>query len=807
MVAAAAHRPTAPAAAPGREPAPARRALGAALVDVLSCLPALMLAWLCLRAAETWHAAGGEVKVSILFGPALANDLLSLLRYCFLFVLGAPLLAPVSTRRWRIGLLGASWSVLLAAQASLLQYHWIAGVPLGADLFGYTRAEVATTVAGGWRVDPALALAFTVALAVLWLVLRACGRAWWPRASVRQVVAAGLASLLAFAVLPDHFAPPAARNEAGIAYLLNKAAYFADRNLVHMSAAPGTAANSVLEAGKGELPWAGKDPRYPFLHPERTPDTLGPLFEKRRGTPPKLVFIIVEGLGRNFSGPGARLGSFTPFLDELAGRSLYFENFLSGQGRTFGVLTTVFGSLPFGENGLAALGDKMPRHASLLSVLKAQGYRLNFTSGTNLEFDNEGQFLRQEGVDSLVSEHDFGAPAQRSNEWGYADGELVDMALRRERDAGRARDPQAPSVAIIQTASMHDPFTFPDKPRYMEKVGQRLAQLGIAPDANPGYSAQRAIFASVLYTDDALRRYFEGAARLPGYENTIFIITGDHRLPELPMDTRIERYHVPLIVYSPMLKKPQAIKAVSSQFDIAPSLLAYLANNYGIETPPDVTWLGTGLDTDPSFRNLHVVPLKQTRTELSDFVSGSVYLAQGRLYALADGMQTDRALDDKALATARAQFEAFQQANGVAARAPALAPPGAIDRLAAFRAEARSLRSVALAAEGGVGVSGVRRAAAEVQGEAVVEATMTNGSTTNSRPFVPLLVISDAGGLEIGETAGELQTLAPGAALKIALRAKLGKLPHGTYYVSVIPSHPETGRSVGIGQYHVALRL
>jgi phosphoglycerol transferase MdoB-like AlkP superfamily enzyme len=92
---------------------------------------------------------------------------------------------------------------------------------------------------------------------------------------------------------------------------------------------------------------------------------------------------------------------------------------------------------------------------------------------------------------------------------------------------------------------MHDPFTFPDKPRYMEKVGQRLAQLGIAGNANPGYAAQREIFASILYTDDALRRYFEGAARLPGFENTIFIVTGDHRLPELPMDTRIERYHVP----------------------------------------------------------------------------------------------------------------------------------------------------------------------------------------------------------------------------------------------------------------------
>jgi hypothetical protein len=789
-----------PPAAPVKEPGPVRRALATALDDVLSCLPALMLAWLCLRVAESWHIAGGEIRVSTMFGPALANDLLSLLRYGFVFVLGAPLLALVPARRWRMALLGLAWSLLLVFEAGLLQYQWIAGVPLGADLFGYTQAEVATTVGGGWRVDPPLAMALLAALAALWTVLNVCRRPWWPRAGARRTLFAAAASLLAFAFLPDHFAPPNAQSEATIDYLRNKMAYFADRNLAHL-AGPGGA--EAQEAGKGELPWSGKDPRYPFVHPERTPDTLGPLLARPSATPPNLVFIIVEGLGRNFSGPGARLGSFTPFLDQLADRSLYFENFLSGQGRTFGVLTTVFGSLPFGDNGLAALGDRMPRHASLLSVLKSQGYRLNFYSGSNLEFDNEGRFLRQEGVDTLVGERDYGPPAQRSNEWGYADGDLVDMALRRQ-----AQDKSTPTVSIIQTTSMHDPFTFPDKPRYLDKVGQRLAQLGIAANANAGYAAQREIFASILYTDDALRRYFEGAAKLPGFDNTIFIITGDHRLPELPMDTRIERYHVPLIVYSPMLKAPRAVKAVSSQFDIAPSLLAYLSNNYSLQSPPEVTWLGTGLDLDTSFRNLHVIPLKQTKTELSDFISGSVYLAQGRLYALADGLLTDRAPDSKALATARAQFQSFLQANGVAARAPALAPPAVIDRLAPYHADARKLRSVALAAEGGVGVSGVHRAAAPgPDGAVMVEATIRNESTTGSRPFVPLLVISDAGGLEIGESAGELQTLEPGAALKVALPAKLGKLPHGTYFVSVIPSHPETGRSVGIGQYHVEMKL
>jgi hypothetical protein len=795
-------QPAAPASALG----PVRGALATALGEVLSCLPVLMLAWLCLRVAETWHAAGGEIKVAILFGPALANDMLSLLRYGFLFVLGAPLLAAIPARRWRVGALGVLWSVLLAAHAGLLQYHWVAGAPLGADLLGHSRAELGSKPGGGWRVDAPLALALAFALAVLWAGLNACARAWWPRASARPTLAAGAASLLAFAFLPDHFAPPAAQTDASVDYLLNKTAYFADRNLAHFGGAAGAAGAAAIAHGKGELPWAGEDPRYPFLHPERTPDTLGPLLERRSGTAPNLVFIIVKGLGRNFSGPGARLGSFTPFLDELAGRSLYFENFLSGQGRSFGVLSTVFGSLPFGEQGLAALGDKMPRHASLLSVLKSQGYRLKFYSGSNLEFDHEGSYLRQEGVDHFVSERDYGAAAQRSNEWGYADGDLVEMALRPE---SRERDARKPSVAIIQTTSMRDPFSFPERPRYLEKVGQRLAELGIAAHANPGYAAQREIFASILYTDDALRRYFEGASKLPGYDNTIFIITGDHRLRELPMNTRIERYHVPLIVYSPLLKKPRAVKAVSSQFDIAPALLAYLSHNYGIDSPPDVTWLGTGLDTEPAFRNLHVVPLKQTKAELSDFVSGSVYLAQGRLYALADGMLTDHAPDGEALATARTQFQGFLQANGVAAHAPALAPPASLGKLAPYRAEGRSLRSVALAAEGGgVGVSGIRRVSAQgPDGEALIEATLSNQSASPSRAFVPLLVLSDAGGLDIGGSAGMLQTLGAGAKLKVALPARLGKLPHGTYYISVIPSHPETGRSIGIGQYHVEIRL
>jgi hypothetical protein len=789
-------------------PSGAAGRVGAACATVLECLPALVAAWLVLRIVETVHGGAAGLKTGALFGPALANDLLALLRHaCLLLPVALPL-ALLPGRRARVLALGLVWSLLLAVHALLLQYHWTAGVPLGADLFGYSRAEIATTLGARTGIDPVLALGLVAALALLWVLLDLSGRGWWPRAGARAALLGGAVaatvSAAALVLVPGQFVPPTAGSEAGIDYLRNKTAYFVDRSASHLAGDRGQAAGG--HDGHGQLPWSGKDPAYPFLHADRTPDTLGPLLANRAGTPPNLVFIIVEGLGRSFSGPGARLGSFTPFLDELGRRSLYFENFLSGQGRTFGVLSTVFGSLPFGDSGLAALGARMPRHDSLLSILKDQGYRLDYYSGSNLEFDNQGAFLRAEGVENLMSERDFAAPYRRSGYWGYADRDLVTNTLRHQ--AGLRAQPQSgspqPSLSIIQTVSMHDPFEFPDKPAYLEKVGRRLAALGIAPGANPAYTAQREIFASILYTDDALRLYFEQAARLPGYENTIFVITGDHRLPELPMDTRIERYHVPLIVYSPLLKEARSIKAVSSQFDIAPSVLSLLAHNHGIRTPRDVTWLGTGLDTERTFRNLHAIPLKQTKTELSDFVSGTVYLAQDRLYALDDGMATDRALDDAALARARAQFRAFEAANRMAGNAAALAPRAAA-QLAPYREEGRALAGVALAsAAGQVGVSGVRLRAGS---PGTVEATLHNAGSAASPSFVPLLVVSDANGLEVTEVQAAPQTLAPGASTRLTFAVALGRVPHGTYYVSVIPSHPETGRSLGIGQYHVEMQL
>ena len=85
---------------------------------------------------------------------------------------------------------------------------------------------------------------------------------------------------------------------------------------------------------------------------------------------------------------------------------------------------------------------------------------------------------------------------------------------------------------------------------YRKRVDAHLDSLHIAPNRRDAYLRQRDIYASILYTDDMLRRLFEALARSPDGANTLVVITGDHRMPDIPMDTRLERYHVPLIVAS-----------------------------------------------------------------------------------------------------------------------------------------------------------------------------------------------------------------------------------------------------------------
>jgi hypothetical protein len=86
-------------------------------------------------------------------------------------------------------------------------------------------------------------------------------------------------------------------------------------------------------------------------------------------------------------------------------------------------------------------------------------------------------------------------------------------------------------------------------------------------------------------------------------------------------------------------------------------------------------------------------------------------------------------------------------------------------------------------------------------------ARCTNHAQQASRPFAPLLVVTDERGADLGETALPERVLGAGESVRITLQPALPTLAPGVYYVSVLPSHPGSGRAVGAGQHHVPMRL
>lgn len=739
----------------------------------------------------------GSQKLAIV-GVALAQACLLLLRAApILLLLSLPLLA-LRWRRVRGVSLAALWSIFVFVQAALDLYFQAAQVPLGADLFGYSAAEIHTTLAGAAPFDPHNLLEVALPLLVLW-----AGVGVWAYRAARGskswtwvLVAAGVLAWL----VP---VPTGLRQLQGAAaqdLAVNKLAWFT-HDVWRWSRANAGAVpmiNRAAAAVAGEPPL---DPHYPFLHPEQTPDTLGPYFKPTTdGRPPNLVVIVVEGLGRSFSGPHASLGSFTPFLDRLAARSLYFENFLSNQGRTFGVLPSLFGSAPFAREGFTSLGKRMPPAPSLFNVLQRQGYHTAFYNGTDTTFDDERGYIELQGVQHLVDMKSFGPGYQLNplSAWGYPDKELVSRVLA---DSPRLA---TPFLLVMQTISMHSDYRFPGQAEYLARFEQRLRELHIPAAQLPAYRANADIYSSILYTDAQLQRYFAAVAKLPWYANTIFVITGDHRLPEIPMGEYVDRYHVPLIIFSPLLKQPARFPAVSSQLDVTPSLMALLSHTYGLKRPARTPWLGTALDTSPRFRSVQTFPLQQTKTSAPEYVAGRWWLRAGHLYELENGIHLEPSNDADARKWATQRLQRYTTANTIFMQRLALTPDGATPQLVAYAAATpKSAASVGIPTVPGLSTDVT---AVAVRGDGVrVAVSFSNGDPRPSRVFVPLAVLTAANGHELLESSGRALQLPAGGRRNVSLLLPRAAACSARCYLSIFPSDPDTGKAVGQGAYHMPL--
>jgi phosphoglycerol transferase MdoB-like AlkP superfamily enzyme len=270
-----------------------------------------------------------------------------------------------------------------------------------------------------------------------------------------------------------------------------------------------------------------------------------------------VVVVMEESLGSEFSRLFGGDRDLTPYMDAYAQQGVWFSRMYAQGTRTVRGLEAISSSFPPIPTVSIV---RRPNNADISTwgkVMHDAGYSTSFMYGGYGYFDNMNTFFGTNGYE-IVDRNDIPKP-RFANIWGVSDEDLFDTALA-HFDA-KAKSGQ-PFFAQIMTTSNHKPFTFrPGVPGVPEKGGGRDA--------------------GVRYADYALDYFLREARRHPWFDKTIFVIVADHGArvygkSQIPLKS----FEIPCLVWAPGIVEPQRIDELSSQIDIAPTVLGMLGFPY-----------------------------------------------------------------------------------------------------------------------------------------------------------------------------------------------------------------------------------
>ena len=302
---------------------------------------------------------------------------------------------------------------------------------------------------------------------------------------------------------------------------------------------------------------------------------------KREGEPrplvkgnPNVVIILMETFAAYKTGVlGAPKLHSSPRFDELSKEGLLFSRFYVPMENTSRSLFAALFGIPDVSTGKSS--SRNPLVVNQHTIVNAfKDYGKHYFLGGSANWGNIRGMLSH-NIDGLniVDEGAFRSPVH--DVWGISDADLFMEA--NEMLAGKTEEP---FFAIIQTAGNHRPFKIPHDskgfvPEQVDK--ESLTENGF-------YSLEE--YNGFRFLDHSLGYYFDQARKEKYFDNTVFLIFGDHGTGNGSQDRRFGGlspgpFHVPFLIYAPkLIKEKKSIDAVMSELDVMPTLASLMGKPY-----------------------------------------------------------------------------------------------------------------------------------------------------------------------------------------------------------------------------------
>ncbi len=276
-----------------------------------------------------------------------------------------------------------------------------------------------------------------------------------------------------------------------------------------------------------------------------------------------VMLITVESLSAKFLSRFGQKHDITPFMDEWFKQGLLFTNFYATGTRTTRGLEAITLSIPPTPGRSIVKRPDNRGMFTLGKVFKNSGYDTAFLYGGRGFFENMNAFFSGNGYRIVDQPCLSSSEVTFKNAWGVCDEDLYNRTIREANKSYKARKP---FFFHLMTTSNHQPFTYPD------------GKIDLTPGEGNGGSGRSG---GVKYADYALSQLMNQAKKQPWFEDTVFVVVADHCASSAgKVGLPVEKYHIPMFIYSPKHIRPGEVDTLASQIDLAPTLLALLNISY-----------------------------------------------------------------------------------------------------------------------------------------------------------------------------------------------------------------------------------